>query len=101
MTIHLRVPVTPGFETVERDSLDEIAKCVETVLRYPLRYRPEKPGFGVPDLVFAEQGVDLQQLEQAVRRWEPRADILLDQDPGALADMAGRVSINVRGPYGA
>lgn len=63
---------------VEQDSLDDIANCVEAIIRYPVGSRPEALDFGIEDPTFSEGGTDLDALRDAVEESEDRAGVLLD-----------------------
>lgn len=84
---------------VEQDSLDEIAMSVEAILRYPLDYREELPEFGVPDLTFAEAHDDQSTiLAEHVARWEPRAEIFIEERPADWDRMIRNFVVQVQGP---
>lgn len=59
--------------TVEQDELDEITGCVETIIRYPIDFRPELPEFGTPEQVFSQAPLNIAEVANAVSEWEPRA----------------------------
>src|SRR3954447_13084046 len=60
----------------EQDTVDEIATCVEVVIRCPIGFRDELPEFGVPTTaLFNQAPLDLAKARGAVNRWEPRADV--------------------------
>lgn len=71
-----------GFREVEQRSLDDIAACVEVILRYPEGFRPELPEFGLPDLLFRENRNEISSIiEDAILRWEPDASVLIEERP--------------------
>lgn len=80
--------------TVEQNTVEEILTCVESVLRYEEGTRPERPDFGIPDQVFSVPGVDEIEILGAVRRLEPRADLLLQQAPDILDPLITRVRVS-------
>lgn len=80
---------------VEQDTLDDIAGCVETILRFPKGSRLELPDFGLPDQTFRERGVDVDAVRSTLERWEPRAGVLVEQDDQALAEMVAAVTVSV------
>jgi phage baseplate assembly protein W len=84
--------------TVEQDTSDDIASCVVAVLLCPLGMRAELPEFGALDPTFSMGEVDTDQLATAVRRWEPRADVVFEQEPDLLDALVQHVHSNVAAP---
>jgi hypothetical protein len=85
--------------TVEQDTVDEIAMCVVTLLRFDVGDRMEAPNFGVEDLTFRQAPLDLEQLRGAILEFEPRAQTLIEQDQDQLdtlirIEIARRTSAN-------
>lgn len=60
---------------VEQDSVDEVAMCVEILLRTPLGFRADDgmPDFGTPEILFDLAPLNLDQLKESLAEWEPRA----------------------------
>lgn len=85
---------------VEQDSAQEIAECVEVILRYPAGSCVDLPEFGIPDPTFAQNGLDLDVVRDVVEEWEPRAEAVLERDPRFLADALDAVTVTVK-PTGA
>lgn len=90
---HLAVPfriVGGRSATVEQDTPDEITQCVEVILGTRPGERVAVPEFGAPDLV-GQNVIDIDELADAVSRWEPRVDPtvtaerLVDGDPTEVA----------------
>lgn len=97
-TPHLALPFrfTGGQAAVlEQDSTDEITQCAEVILRYRRGQRSELPAFGIPEQAFRPGGASLDELRQAVTRWEPRAIATIDTD--GIAELAQRVKIEIAG----
>lgn len=95
---HLRFPlrVSGGtFETVEQDSIDDIAQCAEIVMKYRVGYRTSIPEFGMPDQAFRQGGANVQEIAAALGRWEPRARALIEADPSLLDELTSRVKVKV------
>lgn len=88
-------PTTGTFAEVEQDSVDDVAGCVEAVLRTRVGERDELPGFGTPDLAFRELPLDLDELADMVSLWEPRAELLIEEAPQVLYDITTRLQITV------
>lgn len=92
---HLALPfrVVGGQAIVnEQDTIDDVAACVEAVLRYPQGSRVEKPGFGLPDQTFAQGGADPAAVAATVARWEPRAQTDVAE---SLEGLVSRVTVNI------
>lgn len=68
----------------EQDTNDEIADCVQAIVRYPLGYRIELPGFGVPEQEFQQGGADPIVIQAQIDTWEPRAGALTTAEIDAL-----------------
>jgi hypothetical protein len=82
----------------EQGSADDIAACVEAILRYPMGYRPEAPEFGRPrGLAFNKGDLELAQLAAQLARLEPRAAYLLEEEPEALEAAVRRVAVRLKG----
>jgi hypothetical protein len=80
-TPHLSFPlrlVGGRFATVEQDSPQHIAECVEAAARTERGWRIEAPDFGVPDYVLAAGGVDVGELRSALLESEPRAAFAIE-----------------------
>lgn len=84
----------------EQDSIDDIATCVEAVIRYPKGHRPEQSDFGITDPTFRQAGADLDQLREEVGEWEDRAPALIEREPELLTALIDRVAVTVGGPNG-
>jgi phage baseplate assembly protein W len=60
--------------TTAQDSTEEIADCVEVILRTVAGQRVTLHGFGRPDLEFGDNAELMRSaIEAAVDQWEPRA----------------------------
>lgn len=80
---------------VEQDTPEEVAACVEAILRTEPGERPDLPAFGAPDLTFSSTPLDLDVLAQAVETWEPRARFLLEEAPDTLDAAVRRVRLTL------
>lgn len=81
---------------VEQDTPADVAACVEVVLRTPAGHLEANPRFGAPDLAFTTGGPDAAELVELVARHEPRAQLLADEDPDALADVSATVRLRLQ-----
>lgn len=93
----LRVPFSitgSRAEVVEQDGDEEITQCVEAIIKTPIGSRVEEPNLGIPDFAFTPSGTDLDEIEDAIEDWEPRAAFTLSEDE--IEDMVLRVNIDVQ-----
>jgi phage baseplate assembly protein W len=77
--IPFRIDGARGAIVNEQDSDEEITDCAETVLRYEIGQRPERPEFGIPDQTFAEPEPDVSLIQEALVRWEPRTNLIVGE----------------------
>lgn len=94
---HFKHPLTVEggvVATVEQDSLEDIAQCVEAVARTIVGSRIDAPGFGVPDETFLQQGASpsVAPYIRAVEAAEPRAHLLGE---ARLEDLVKKVILKV------
>lgn len=68
----------------EQDSVEDVTDCVIAIVSCPLGYRLELPNFGIRDQTFSQGGIDTNDLQIAIAQWEPRADILIEEDESNL-----------------
>ena len=90
---HLKVPLALAgsrLATVEQDSIDEVAQCVEAVVRTPMGHRDLEPEFGIPDQAF---DADPQAISDQLTEWEPRALAKFDEED--LDDLVTRIHLDV------
>ncbi len=85
------------YITVEADSDEEVAQCVEVICRTRAGERIERPSFGLRDFVFdrIQPGVASHSIERSVLESEPRASVLLDEDPSVISDMILGIGLTV------
>lgn len=86
-------PTGEQATVIEQDSVDEVAQCVEAVLRTYEGSRLEEPEFGIPDLTFSQGKLDLTGIERAIAEWEARASTDLTEEE--IEAMIRRVVVNV------
>lgn len=86
---HFAAPFTvtrTGARTVQQGSPEDLAMCVLRVCQCPEGFREDSPYFGIPELAFQTLPLDLRLLEEAIKRWEPRATTdILEAAAGARA----------------
>lgn len=81
-------------ESVEQDSVEDVAACVEGFLRTPLGWYEEQPGYGFDAPVFEER-VDLDAIRMQVEQWEDRADLLIEDGDIDLGGLVRNVNIDI------
>lgn len=82
-----------GPVVVEQGSEANIASNVYNVAVCPIGFRQDLPEFGVPSLVDGHYPVDLATLEGAIHRWEPEADLELEQQRTAIGQAGISIAI--------
>lgn len=73
---HLAFPFRLDYhgspEVVDQDSLEDVSQCVRVLVSTVRGERLELPEYGLPDPVFAPDGMVADGVARAVERWEPR-----------------------------
>lgn len=95
---HLALPLRlrgSSLAAVEQDTPEEVATAVEVVLRYTPGDFDVDPAFGTPSQLFRQGGADVQEILDAVARYEPRVDALVTEDDSELRDLISRVRVDV------
>jgi len=97
---HFSLPfrwATPHAAVSEQDTQQEIAECCETIIRYPLGYRPELPDFGCAEVVFGMEPLDVAGIQQALDQWEPRAQALVEEGDFDVEEWAAEITATLGG----
>lgn len=98
-TPHFDLPFrwgTDGHATVvEQDSWKDVANCVLNILDTTVGRRIESPGFGVTDPTFEKQPINLAALTEAVIAQEPRAALLMEQNPDQFDSLIADVLVQL------
>jgi phage baseplate assembly protein W len=103
-TPHLQMPFKLGgingaAFVNEQDSYEDVLDCVKAILAYPAGTNVAQPGFGIPDVLFRQitaAGI-ASGLQQAIRQWEPRSDIVVTENPVAFDELVRKVTVRVQG----
>lgn len=84
-------------ETVQQDSIDDIAGCVEVIMRTPIGARSERPNFGIPDLAFRnfQKGIVGPDIEAMIVNLDPRIHVEFAESFDAFDSLIARVTANV------
>jgi len=73
---HLALPLVLGptgsFNTIQQDTVEEVAQSVEVLLGTAKGDRVITPDYGIADPTFANP--DPNEITQTITVWEPRAD---------------------------
>lgn len=81
---------------VEQDGIDDVANCVEAILLTTQGRRTEIPEFGVPEQVFKNQPLKLDELLTSVNAFESRANVVFDQYPDKADALIAHVVATVK-----
>lgn len=86
-----------SYAVNEQDTVDDVANCVESIVRYEREYLPFLPDFGRPPILFRQGTEPLgSQLRAAVEAWEDRGELLTDDQLDELAREI-RLTVGERG----
>lgn len=87
----VRIAPSGHLAANEQDSVDDIATCVAVSLLTPPGWRDEEPDFGSrPD--FPLLPINISDLQTSIAHDEPRAELLLRDEPRARADLELRIT---------
>jgi phage baseplate assembly protein W len=76
-------PLTGDFATVDQDSDDDVANCVQIVCMTPQGSRDEDPTFGLPEFALSRAPLDASVLLASISASEPRAALLVEANQAA------------------
>jgi hypothetical protein len=71
-----------GANTVEQDSIEDLASSAFFALRTPPGWRPEAPGFGVPDVTFDPDAAEA--ILEALAASDARLVVLAEEETTQL-----------------
>lgn len=97
---HFNLPfsfVGGSVPVVEQDTLDDVANCVEAIIRTPYGFRvyDNTPDFGIFDPVFEVQPVDTELIRTTVMSQESRADLVLSERTDFYDNLIERIRVEV------
>lgn len=100
---HFKFPfsLTPAgdrTQMTEQDTDEEIMDCLQVLLSTVQGERIDLPEYGVQDQTFRQNGVDVGHVLQQIRRFEERADTVLETEP--IEDLVQRINVRYRGGLG-
>lgn len=84
-----------SFAEVEQDTMDDLVACIEAALLTPQGFRDEIPSFGITETTFQTQPIRSQQMMDEIVQHEPRANLLMDQEPNKFNQMIADVAMKV------
>lgn len=90
-----RSPLTGKVAVVEQDTEAHVIACENTIVRCPLGFRDDRPDFGWDMPEFRPIPLDLQPLETALRKFEPRGKATASQYLDAAEAATLHVPIDV------
>jgi hypothetical protein len=96
-TIPVQITASGGLATVDQGSPEEIAQCVEAIVRTPLNWRDDLPELGLPDQTFRMGGADPAVVSRALDTYEPRAEHLVTEAPDLLDAALSIVQVTLDG----
>lgn len=80
----------------EQDTFEDIANCVEAIIRTPLGFRDDNLTFGMPGFELMTQPVMSQIITDIVSSQEPRAEIFMEENRNEFDQFIARVIVQVR-----
>lgn len=98
-TPHFRYPFRFGLGADkhalvnEQGSDDEITDAVMVICKTPVGWRDDLPDFGIPDQVFQEQPLKVDDLHAALDQWEDRAAYKVLTDTNYREMLLARITI--------
>jgi phage baseplate assembly protein W len=76
---HFAFPFERGADgkvkVVEQDTPEHVMACENVIVRCPRGYRLDRPEFGWPFPTFRNAPIDVNELEAALRKFEPRSRV--------------------------
>jgi hypothetical protein len=82
---------TGSVRTVAQDSPEAILSNTLNVCECPENFRDDLPEFGVPELTWQNVPLQLKPLVEAVKRWEPEAELDVVEKAAAVTEQGARV----------
>lgn len=98
MSVHFKVPfevTDDGVVTVKHGSLDEVTQNVAVILGTRAGERLTALEFGISDPTFRNQ-LDVGEIEGVCARFEPRAQLTVEEDPRTDEEANVTVKVGLR-----
>lgn len=80
----------------EQGTDEDIIDCVIAICKTPTGFRLDLPDFGVPELLFDEMPLRIDDVETALEKWEERASYRVTTEPHFRERLSAILSIYVR-----
>lgn len=91
-----RLDASGSIATLEQDTWQDVAQCVQVLLTTREGDRIELPTYGVPDPVFKTlDSVDSGDLLSRIGQWEKRAAATLDITADSMDEMIQHIRVNL------
>lgn len=84
----VRTPDGTGIAVNEQDTEQEVMACEMVIVAYPVGFRDDRPEFGWAWPELAQAPISTVALEQALKEFEPRAPVHIDQVYNAATSTA-------------
>jgi len=95
---HFDIPFrlqSTGAAVVEQDTFEDVANCVEVIVRTPYGFRDDVIEFGFPSLELQTMPVVSAEVREVVDQQEPRATILITEQPDFYDVLIDRITVEV------
>lgn len=84
-----------GAVCCEQDTFEDVANCVEAIVRTPIGFRQDNLTFGFPHLELLTQPVLSQVYTDIVSSQEPRAEIAMREHPDKYDIFIDRIVVEI------
>lgn len=84
-----------SFACVEQDTYEDIANCVECIVRTPQGFRDDSPNFGFPQIEFEEAPINTDMIASVIELQEPRASLIIGQHVSLIDELLTQIDIRV------
>lgn len=81
--------------TVPQDTVEDVQNKVETLIRCPLGFRDELPGFGWPQQTFDPAPLDTTRAQALVDEWVPDARATLSEHGTSLDEAVRFIEVHI------
>lgn len=82
-----------GTVVTEEGSVENIKSSAYNILVCDVGFRDDVPTFGVPDITFQTEPIDLSQLQEPIETWEPNANLELEEHAGAIGEAIIEIAV--------
>lgn len=89
--------VGTSFGVEEQDSAEDVANCVECIIRTPYGFRDDNPSFGLDDPVFDYLPLNVEHIRAQIEEQEPRAKLIVNQTQDLNDTLVAVLNISIGG----